>query len=512
MKPKSLVLLALIAIFALTQRASGQSPVPATPCPTPTPSPACTGSPFPPCPIGTGWAEGLVQYTNYSHAFPTSETHSLCAVDCNFQQWSWEAFVWATAIGSDGRARFTTFGNVDELGRKTAATKGPKPLGLKPRDLKPRGSRQSRLLGSSADEPQQAGGGIVVDQNGQIIWYSTHMNPAYFQFVQKNGGAGYAKASATLNFPVGAAVFKASWRVVQDGEDTSKSYTEKTTIPILVNNPCGGIMVDPSGKTRQVTVALVGLHVVGVTENHPEFLWASFEHDNNAPDLPPGMQPNSSQPVSSKGFAFYAANTPANASNPQCVNLQVTDPVKQTVGPVTNVFRQFAQGGPIPAQRGQDITNVNEAARKEMANMGTLKPPQPKETVWSNYRLIGTLWLAQPGTLQPGIGEMEVCGVGSVNLANSTLETYFQGPQNNFNGNNVSNCFMCHNTGSFGAPAAKNINLSHALLDSIPTPAPSGTPKPTPTCTPAPTCTPVASSVSAPSSSPRASPSVSASP
>jgi hypothetical protein len=53
-----------------------------------------------------------------------------------------------------------------------------------------------------------------------------------------------------------------------------------------------------------------------------------------------------------------------------------------------------------------------------MATMGALKPPQPKETVWSNYKLIGTLWLAQPGTLQPGISQLEVCGVGSVNLAN----------------------------------------------------------------------------------------------
>jgi hypothetical protein len=453
-----------------------------------------------------GWAEGLVQYTKYpAPPFPTSETKSLCAVDCNFQQWSWEAFVWATAIGPDGRARFTTFGNVDELGKKAVAAKGPKPLGLKPRDLKPRGTRQ---LGSG-DEPQQAGGGIVVDQNGQIIWYSTHMNPAYFQFVQTNGGAGYAKASATLNFPVGAAVFKASWRVVQDGEDTSKSYTEKTSVPILVNNPCGSIMVDPAGKTRQVTVALVGLHVVGVTENHPEFLWASFEHEHNAPDLPPGMAPNSPNPVSQESFPFYAANTPANACNPQCVNLQVTDPVKQTVGPVTNVFRQFGQGGPIPPQRGEDIKNVNVAARQEMATMAKLKPPQPKETVWSNYKLIGTLWLAQPGTLQPGIGQLEVCGVGSVNLANSTLETYFQGPQNNFNGNKVSNCFMCHNTGGFGAPAAKNINLSHALLDSIPKPTPTGTPKPTPTCTPAPTCTPVPSAAPAASSTPAASPTVS---
>jgi hypothetical protein len=103
-------------------------------------------------------------------------------------------------------------GNVDELGKKTAAVKGPKPLGLKPRDLKPK-----TIKANSGDTPQQAGGGIVVDQNGQIIWYSTHMNPAYFQFVQKNGGAGYANAPATLNFPVGAAVFKASWQVVPDG-------------------------------------------------------------------------------------------------------------------------------------------------------------------------------------------------------------------------------------------------------------------------------------------------------
>jgi hypothetical protein len=43
------------------------------------------------------------------------------------------------------------------------------------------------------------------------------MNDAYFKFVQQNGGAGYANASATLNFPVGAAVFKASWKVVPKG-------------------------------------------------------------------------------------------------------------------------------------------------------------------------------------------------------------------------------------------------------------------------------------------------------
>jgi len=421
-----------------------------------------------------GWAEGLVQYTKYpAPKFPVGETASLCAVDCNFHQWSWEAFVWATAIGPDGRARFTTLGNVDEIGKKAAAKKGPKPLGLKPRDLKPKTTAQN-----SGDTPQQAGGGIVVDQNGQIIWYSTHMNDIYFKFVQQYGGKNYAKAPNTLSFPVGAAVFKASWQVVPDGTTPAGFYTEQTTVPMLVNNPSGGIVVDPSGKTRPVTVALVGLHVVGVTENHPEFLWATFEQENNAPDLPPGMAPNSADPVSKQGFTFYAANTPANACNPQSVSLKGTDPVKQTVARVTNVFRQFEFGGATPEGRVTDIQNINKAAQGEMANMPKLKPPQPKEAVWAHCKLIGTLWLAQPGTLQPGISQLEVCGVGSVNLANSTLETYFQGPQNNFNGNSVANCFMCHNTGGFGAyPDGKNINLSHALLDSIP-PAPA-TPTPT---------------------------------
>jgi hypothetical protein len=441
-------------------------------------SPISTPAPKQPCPLGFGWAEGLVSYTAYpAPPFPTEDTASLSAPDCAFHQWSWEAFVWATAIGPDGRARFTTLHNGDELGKKpAAAAKGPKPLGLKPRDLKPAGARESQ------DDPSQAGGGLLVDQNGQIVWYSTHMNDAYFTFLQQYGGSNYSQAPVSLTFPVGAAVFKASWQVVPAGTTPTTFYTETAQVPLLVNNPKGGIMVDPSGKTRSVTVALVGLHVVGVTANHPEFLWGTFEQIQNAPDLPPNVPYNSGNPVSSQGFRFYAANTPANACNVKSTALKVTDPVKQTVAPVTNVFRQFATGGADPA-RSTDISAVNAGGQGEMANMGKLNPPQPKETVWANYKLIGTLWI-QACTLQPGISQLEKQGIASIDLANSTLETYFQGPQNNFNGNPMANCFMCHNTGGSTSKKkpypGKNINISHALLDSIP-PA---TPTPKPTATP----------------------------
>jgi hypothetical protein len=458
MKQPPLVLLSAAALFLVAPPLHGQSPAPS-----PTATPQCPRF---------GWAEGLVKYTAYpAPPFPTDDTANVNAGDCAFHQWSWEAFVWATAIGADGRPRFTTLHNVDELSNsKAAAATGPKPLGLKPRNLKPQGTKVNLKATKSGDDPAQAGGGVLVDQDGQIVWYSTHMNDAYFKFVQLNGGANYAKAADNLNFPVGSAVFKASWKVVPDGATMTGFYTEKSSVPLLVNSKGGGITVDPSGKTRPVTVALVGLHVVGLTDNHPEFLWGTFEQNQNAPDLPPGMQPTSSNPVSTKNFTFYKANTPASSCNAPFPAPTVTDSTKQTVAPVTNVFLQYPTGN-AAASRTADINAINTAAQGEMANMGTFKPPQPKETVWANYKLVGTLWL-MANTLKPNDDNMLNEGVGSVNLANSTLETYFQGQGNS--------CFLCHNSGPpFGVPngVGKNINISHVIVGTIP-------PAPTPTATP----------------------------
>jgi hypothetical protein len=453
-KPLLITIAASAALLVVALSIRAQSP---TDSPSPSPSPTRP----PACPVN-GWAENLVNFVEPSMGFPVSDTLNNPATDCAFHQWAWEAFIWATAMSTpNGPPRFLSLTTTEELGKPAAAKKEPKKLVLKPRTLKPKGA-------SPGPDDAQAGGGLLVDQNGQVVWYSVHMNDVYAQFVQKYSGmTQYNTASDTLTFPVGAAVFKASWQVVS-GNAPPGVYTQTTTIPMLVNNPKGGIMVDPSGKTRSVTVALVGLHVVGVTDNHPEFLWATFEQINNAPDLVNPNDYNSPAPVSPKGFTFYAANTPANACNPdpQKTILKVTDPVKQTVSatPMTNVFRQYATGGE-DATGSDDIKNTTAQAQSALANMGKF----PQEKIWANYKLIGTTWLA-PGKLAPGISQMETMAVGSVNLANATLETYFQGPEHNFNGNAVANCFMCHNTGgSTGTPSypGKDINLSHQLLATL---------------------------------------------
>jgi hypothetical protein len=467
-------LLGCLAAVAFLPSVCAQTPAepataiqPASVAPTPTPSPQC--------PLA-GWSEGLVYHVGPTAQFPVSDTANNPQTDCAFHQWAWEAFVWATAINTNGgQPRFLSLATLESLG-KPAAKEGPNPLALKPRTLKPAGA-------PPAKGDKQAGGGLLVDQNGQIVWYSVHMNAVYAKVVQQYSGmTNYNKAAATATFPVGSAVFKAAWQVVPDGTPPTGIYWQKTTIPLLVNNPKGGIMIDPSGKTRPVTVALVGLHVVGVTDNHPEFLWATFEHLQNAPDLADPNGYNSPAPVSNKSFTFYAANTPAKACNPDpsTTTLKVTDRVKQTVSatPMTNVFRQYATGGE-DAEGTQEIVNTTIQAQGALAQMSQY----PKEAVWANYKLIGTTWI-QPNTLKPDVAQLEKQAVGSVNLANATLETYFQGPEHNFNKNPMANCFMCHNTGgSTGNPSypGKDINLSHQLLATLkPSPTPSKRSSPPP--------------------------------
>jgi hypothetical protein len=183
------------------------------------------------------------------------------------------------------------------------------------------------------------------------------MNPLYFAFTQKYfGPLNYAKAAPTLTYPLGATVFKTSWRILGAGENPTDAYSTTATIDLLQSDGKGGLQ--PSGKTQDnVRVALVGVHVVGTIQGHPEFAWATFEQLNNSPDLPPNMSPGSSDPVNQRGFTFYKGGTPANQSNVKPKSMTI-DPATQVIAPITNVFRQFAYGGATPAYR---VTNIQQS-------------------------------------------------------------------------------------------------------------------------------------------------------
>ncbi len=265
------------------------------------------------------------------------------STDCDFQLWSWSAFVhWMQPDPKTGLPMFLLLPTYNDLipdkppmtALQAQAMIHPRPLVLLPRDNQP------QSLGSF----QQAGSmGVLVDQNGRSTYYTTHMDPIYFAFTQKYFGPNnYKNAAPTLDYPIGAIVLKSSWRIVQPGEDTGKVFTTKAIVPKLKSDGHGKLVV--TKEMENVTVALVGVHVVGVIKDHPEFAWGTFELPSNAPDLPAGMDPHSSGPVSAQNYTFYKGGTPANASNflPKAMNI---DETTQVISPITNVFQEFEFGG-----------------------------------------------------------------------------------------------------------------------------------------------------------------------
>lgn len=394
--------------------------------------------------------------------------------DCDFQQWSWTAFIhFMQKTGPEGKPLFLSLPTAQDLERKLSATEtieetaAPTELMLKPRFQKP--GLAFRRRGDELNSIEQAGSdGILVSQNSRVIYYSIHMNPEYFEFAKAHmGNENYNKTSPTTNFPIDSTVLKASWMVVDDAAKLPKdTFTTKATIQLLEEDPAQKGQLKTSELTKSgVTVALLGIHVVGAVKDHPEFIWATFEQKNNAPNLPAGTVPGSNQSVNNQQFTLYKAGTKAQASNqkPAAYSLDFRT---QKARPVTNVFRQFAYGGAefsseSPTVTGQsrvdDINSINSNVQAAIPEHSDQIDP-----VFANYNLIGSVWLDSSQTpLEPGL-DLFANSIGSITLANSTMETFAQGIG--------TNCFSCHTTQPFPTEskfADKNIAISHIIAGSL---------------------------------------------
>ncbi len=388
-------------------------------------------------------------------AVPPPQNDTAPDSNCAFHVWAWNTFLWMTQ-DVDNAPRFTTFYSIDALkALPDKSVLAAETLVLRPRSGKARSGPEVEGI----DSILQAGSrGVLVNatppgaSSGRVTYFSQAVNDTFYDFVAKNGfydQQTYLAADPTTNFPNGAMEFKFSWKVVAEGEDTSTFFTTPAKISKLVTDPASGNIVASLTETLDATVALVGIHVVGVVQDHPEFIWATFEHVNNAPDLPAGMGTGSTDPVSDKNYTFYAAGTPANRSNVSNSGRVAFagDPSDQLVTPVVDVYRQFAWGSDTSADGKANATNV------QSMNASVAAKTLSGDTIWQNYQLIGSVW-GPPNTLVPN---QQVTGVGSTMLSNATLETFTQTTQN---------CFSCHNTFPMepGQPGM-NMNVSHVFSE-----------------------------------------------
>jgi hypothetical protein len=365
--------------------------------------------------------------------------------NCEFHQWSWQTFLWLTAE-VDGKPRFLTFNSPYSLIGKTS-------------NLMPRMQKSNNA--ESFNEYLQAGtDGIMVDQQGRAVYYSQYIDPTFENFIKTNNITNpevVRKFNPDTPFPIGAIELKVSWKIVQDGEDTSNIFTMEGVVNKLVNKG-GKIVIDPS-QTENVTLALVGFHIAGVVQGHPEMIWATFEHEDNAPVVPAKPKPDTV--VSTKDWTFYKANTTYQNCNVNLANTNklILDEKTQILTPSTQVCRQFEFGNnPNNSKTQQNDKNIDSL------NTDVLKKLDQND-VWRHYFEVGAIWFLEENSLKPNLPlDTDNNLTGSLKLSNATIETYTQVQST------MNNCFRCHNTmhafpsttDLYPLPAL-NLNISHAF-------------------------------------------------
>jgi hypothetical protein len=430
--------------------------------------------PAPDCP-SSGFAEGLGRYLKPDAELPTNDTANVPVPDCNFNEWGWEAFVWATAMIKDPSSgtslpRFLTLATPADLLSNVSNSGAPHARTL---TLAARADVFHGMPGyrTGAGSIVEADGDMLVAQNGYPVYASIHMNKSYFDTAKKNliATGGYASQANGATFPLGAAVFKAAWlRLDANEKPPAGAYTTQARVPLLETKITPGqVTIQPvPGKFVTATVALIGLHVVGRTVNHPEFVWGTFEQKLNAPQTPDNTFTPSATRNDQKSYTLYEANTPFSEVNIAVDPPKLTlDPGTQKFTPLTNVVQENQTGGENQTDGVGNVLALNSQAQGFLAGQ---KSPQ---STFASYNLIGTVWLAANSY---NLTSNQSNAIGAVNLANTTMETFIQYPKNKPI-IKVQNCFSCHNAVSFSSkspPLApiqpKLIALSHVLAEGTP--------------------------------------------
>ncbi|WJG09972.1 hypothetical protein [Aliiglaciecola sp. LCG003] len=396
--------------------------------------------------------------------FPDGNTFN-GKTNCAFHRWSWQMFLWLTQP-VDGKPRFLKMQSPYDM------------LGIEDREsMLPRLTKSAHPR--SMDEYLQAGTeGILIDQNGKAVYYSQYVNDEFVNFIEGKHPDNKINLTIPLNvqqfpadksFPVNAIELKASWKILAPDEDTRNLYTMESSVFKLANKN-GKIVVDDKSSMK-VLLGLVGFHIAGVVKGHPEMIWATFEHQGNAPDVPADYDfSNPTTAVSKDNFTFYKANTPYSGCNINPANSPVLklDQDKQTLTPVTQMCRRYALGNDANQTTMSVPTNI-----KVVTDLNKSVASQFKDAgVWSKYAEVGAIWFKGPNRLKPGMaiatdfeGDQQLL-IGSLRLSNASIETFTQTQSTMYN------CFRCHNTSQRFPDDTKlaplkpmNLNISHAFMN-----------------------------------------------
>ncbi|MPY24567.1 hypothetical protein [Shewanella sp. YLB-07] len=282
----------------------------------------------------------------------------------------------------------------------------------------------------SASINQAADNATIYDQQNNVVYYSV-------QFSQP-----LCQAQPVGNLPAETLELKMAWKVLQPNDPIDQYIHIKKKLNVTVaTTPVS------SSPTEELTLGLMGLHLVQSTPAHPEMIWTTFEHVESVPDC----YPNPKRLDIDYAFAkkeCVVKMFEADFDSPNCAfNHAPFQPeqhgkssaicrVYPQGSDVTNVlYYQNSQGEhyPSPSKYQQNISAIKQLNRHiETQAWGRLSALQ--------YFIIGgSIWQNDINV----DSDVEDNLRGSLENANTLLETTVQGPLPVTNKQTV-NCFGCH--------------------------------------------------------------------
>lgn len=285
-------------------------------------------------------------------------------------------------------------------------------------------------------------------QNGTNVWFEVRVNQDEYNTAVADGlynadqqatfvdagnpvvmpkGCSTAVGETCPNGDVtGAIEIKAAWMEAPDASDPAQKA--KWSRYKLTD----GVVVDPStGKCRATTLALVGMHILHKTTSQPTWVWATFEHVDNAPVT------GSTAPAPPYGYNF---------NSPSCAPKQMTVPascvpdggtggsVPVTVSCTPNTKPPYDLGpgcpGPVPIQVQRSVALDNDAQTLNQQIQAFIGQNYPG-SVWQYYQLINVIWSTNPKAdpTKPVPAPQVPTGMtsgGGAKVFNTVLETYMQ--------------------------------------------------------------------------------------
>lgn len=261
------------------------------------------------------------------------------------------------------------------------------------------------------DSIRQAVGGWLIDRYGQPTYYHIAANRVAYDYIRANRyyDATVLDRARDIAFPNGALEVKGAWRIVRP-EEESRYHTMRARVMTFDDQG------NPTGRYVEATLGLVGMHLVFKAPGFPQWVWATFEHVDNAPDA--------SNPTGT--WAYYDPS----CTGPYC---------EPNVSPIS---------AKIPFGVPNRLTRLSPI-RPEVAAVNTKRQATLANTPFRYYQLVTAQWPTRPN--DPGAPQGEPTPGTSANL---TMESYIQP---------ISSCMDCHSSARVPNSAVKT-NYSFLFL------------------------------------------------